>query len=242
MEGADSADEAITGEVVDSPEDESRLGDPVVRAKPGPPATIFGMPRMIFLMSAGISVAILIVIIINQVAPVSDEVAGVTRFPDQGRRHLVEGEVFAGYNSDPATSGPQDPIGVPPGKYGANEAPPFDFVPSDAQLLPVLEAGGLVIHYDPAILSDVQTEQLRDFLDLASTATPNIVLTANPNLDAPIVATAWAHHFTLDEIDDDFTEDLAKFVLDRDESFYQRFVLERDPETIDLRSVQLNTE
>jgi hypothetical protein len=233
--------DAIEGEVVNTAEDKSRLGDPVVKRK-GPPATIFGMPRMIFLMSAGITVAILMVIIINQVAPPSDAVEGVTQFPDQGRRHLVEGEVFTAYNSDPATSGPQDPLGVPPGKYGPDEAAPFDFVPSDAQLLPVLEAGGLVIHYDPASLSDLQTEQLQDFLDLAATATPNVVLTADTGLAAPIIATAWTHHFTLDELDDDFIDDLAKFVLDRDESFYQRFVLERNPETIDLRTVTINAE
>ena len=125
---------------------------------------------------------------------------------------------------------------------GPDEAAPFDFVPTDAQLLPVLEAGGLVIHYDPASLSNVQTEQLQDFLDLAATATPNVVLAATPGLDAPIIATAWTHHFTLNELGDDFIDDLANFVLDRDESFYQRFVLERNPETIDLRTVTINAE
>ncbi len=232
--------EAEGVETDDTDGDGSRLGDPV--SPPSRPATIFGLPRFIFLMSAGISVAVLVVIVIGQVVDVSDDIAGVTRFPDQGRQHLAEGELFTAYNSTPATSGPQEVLGVPAGNYGPDEEPPFDFQPTDAQLLPVLEAGGLAIHYDPDALDENQVEQLRDFADLARTATPNLVLTANPNLETPIAATAWTHLLSLDELGENFIDELARFVLDQEDSFYRRFVLERAPATIDLGGATLNSE
>lgn len=200
------------------------------------PNTIFGMPRFMFTMTVGIFAALLFVIVLQQVlGPATDDIDGVQRFPDLGRRHLASGEVFDDYSSNPPTSGPQNVEGVPPGIYGPAEGAPRDFIPTAAELLPVLEAGGIVIHYRGDLVSEAQLQTLRRIVeDLARLRATNIVLTMNPAIESPVVAAAWGHLFSFEELYEDFDQDLLLFVAGEDERFYGRFVLESDPVTRDL--------
>lgn len=232
--GAEAAE--AEAEAAEAPSRRERGRRPV-REERRPQATFFGMPRFVFAMTAGLFVALLLVIILQQVVDPQEDLAGVERVPDQGRRHLAAEETFRDYNSTPATSGPQDPAGVPPGIYGPDEPAPFDFVPADRQLLPVLEAGGIVIHYDPARLTDAAVASLRArFETWRSAGADRLVLVANPAIDAPIVATAWAHLFSIEEPDEDedFIGELDAFLLADEERYYGRFVLETNPQTVDL--------
>ena len=191
------------------------------------------MPRFMFTMTVGIFAALLFVIVLQQVmGPATDDIDGVQRFPDLGRRHLASGEVFDDYSSNPPTSGPQNVEGVPAGIYGPEQDPPFDFIPAAAELLPVLEAGGIVIHYRSDLVPNAGRLALRDLID--RTVALNIVLTINPSIDAPIVAAAWGHLFALTELGDDFIDQIERFIADEDQGFYNRFVLESDSVTRDL--------
>jgi hypothetical protein len=216
----------------DEPDNRRRGGDDGGGSAPRR-NTIFGMPRFMFTMTVGIFAALLFVIILQQVlGPATDDIDGVQRFPDLGRRHLAAGEVFDDYNSNPATSGPQNIEGVPSGIYGPDEEAPFDFIPASADLLPVLEAGGIAIHYRSDLVPEAGQLALRDLF--ARTLALNIVLTVNPTIETPIVAAAWGHLFALTELDDDFIDQLERFIAGEDEGFYRRFVLETDPVTRDL--------
>ena len=229
--------ESLDGEFEadDEAEDESDSGQQKPdggRESAAPHNTIFGMPRFVFTMTVGIAAALLIVIVLQQVVgPVSDDIEDLQRFPDLGRRHLAAGETFDDYNSNPPTSGPQNVEGVPPGIYGPEEEAPFNFIPAAADLLPVLEAGGIVIHYRADLVPDGGLLALRNLLDRIGAR--NILLTANRSIDDPVVATAWGHLFPLAALEEDFIEQLELF-LGEDEGFYQRFLLETDPVTRDL--------
>ncbi len=215
----------------------SRKGERVLGDTPARSKTIFGMPRIVFAMSVGIFAALLIVIVLGEVISVSDDIEGVDRFPDQGRRHLAAGEVFDDYNSNPPTSGPQDAAGVPAGVYGPDEPAPFDFTPPAAQLLPVLEAGGIVIHYRPDLLPEPDLELLR--ANIRALGNLNVILTPNRTIDTPIAATAWTHILAISDFEDDFIERLGIFIAGEETGFYLRFVLEQDPQVLDLESPRL---
>ena len=70
--------------------------------------TIFGLPRMSFALLAGLLVAMIALFGFQILFPPSEvtEIRGIIAYPDQGRRHLADGETFNGYNSSPPTSGP----------------------------------------------------------------------------------------------------------------------------------------
>ena len=214
----------IEGEVVDEQDteladdttsDKAQDGDGREVGSTSRPNTIFGMPRFMFTMTVGIFAALLFVIILQEVlGPATDNIEGVQRFPDLGRRHLAAGEVFDGYNSNPPTSGPQNVAGVPAGIYGPTENAPLDFIPTAAELLPVLEAGGIVIHYRANLVPEDARNDLRDLVNRAVAF--NIVLTVNPTIETPII------------------DQLERFIADEDDGYHRRFVLESDPVIRDL--------
>ena len=218
-------------------ESESRKGERVLGDPPARPRTIFGMPRIVFAMSVGIFAALLIVIVLGEVISVSDDIEGVDRSPDQGRRHLAAGELFDDYNSNPPTSGPHEAVGVPAGVYGPDEPTPFDFTPTAPQLLSVLEAGGIVIHYHPDLLPEPDLELLR--ANVRALGNLNVILTPNPTIDTAIAATAWTHILAISDLEDDFIERVGIFIAGEETGFYLRFVLEQDPQVLDLESPRL---
>ena len=234
VSGDDQDDDSATEpEPSDS---KSRKGERVLGDPPARP-TIFGMPRIVFAMSVGIFAALLIVIVLGEVISVSDDIEGVERFPDQGRRHLATSEVFDDYNSNPPTSGPHDAAGVPAGVYGPDEPAPFDFTPTATQLLSVLEAGGIVIHYRPDLLPEPALELLR--ANIRALGNLNVILAPNRTIDTAIAATAWTHILAISDLEDDFIERLGIFIAGEETGFYLRFVLESDPQVLDLESPRL---
>ena len=193
------------------------------------PNTILGMPRFMFFMMAALLVAVGGTTIAGQLVEPSDQIAGVVEYADQGRRHLAEGESFADYNSFPPTSGPQAAAGVAPGVYGPGAAPSF------AQLLPILEQGGVVVYYDPARLPQADAEALRGFVQVRSNSGWDLLtlVALDDSLPSPIVATAWRHALSIETLDEDALELLTIFVDPDPGGLYQRFVLEPTPPAVD---------
>lgn len=202
--------------------------------------TILGLPRMIFFIMAGLVVVIIVTTIANQLVTPSDDIAGARRFPDQGRRHLAAGEDFAldDYNTYPPTSGPQAEQGATPGIYGPGEEDEaFQQPPPFAELLPILERGGIVIYYDPGRVSDIDLGALkRSFVEPARAA--GLTLLSLVALDlappdgspiAPIVATAWRHTLEIEVLDEAAQDLLRDFITPAPAGLYLRFVLDPRP-------------
>ncbi len=197
-------------------DERGKRGDRGGRAQPD---TVFGIPRMLFVIGLGILVATLGIFVLDQVGGSSSDgedldLSSVETFPDQGRRHLEPDESFV-YNSNPPTSGPHAAVGVAPGIYDSPQ--PF------ASLLPVLEQGGIVIYYRPDLVGSAGEENLRTLVQDGLDQEFTIVLTADDRIDDPIVATAWRHALRLDAFD---RERLRDFIL----GFGGLFVLELKPE------------
>ena len=217
-------------------------GEKVTPARPQ--GTIFGMPRPIAAVGFGILFALLVVTILGQIVDAGGDIAGVQPFPDQGRRVLAAGETFDAYNSYPPTSGPHPTVDVPRGIYGAAQPAPFDVPPDAVTLLNVLEEGGIVVAYDPAVVSSAEIAQLEQFAVLVrqggpdAAPQPNLVVTPLPGLAgrartgdgeaAAVVATAWGHLLPLPNVSEEGSRGgLADFVKPaaRD-GFYGRFILD----------------
>jgi hypothetical protein len=207
------------------------------------------MPRNVAMVGMGVLFAVIVVQIIVQIAaPVDNDqdLGDAVAFPDQGRRHLVAGDAFSldQYNSFPPTSGPQAEIGVAPGIYGSDEPAPFNDTPEYASLLPILEQGGIVIYYDPALLETSTIDGLKSDVSRLREgrptrpdfARPIVVLTPidGENSDgAALYATAWRHVFAFEQAEANAlrrigvgdSDALENFVV----TFYQRFLLEDAP-------------
>ena len=207
----------------------ARVQDPEAQAKAARPNTILGMPRTIFIMMAGLLVVIIATTIAGQLVNNSDDIEGVDRFPDQGRRHLAEGEAFDAYNSFPPTSGPQAAVGATPGVYGPDaDDEAFRETPAFAQLLPILEQGGIVIYFDPGRVPDADVLLLRDrFVGPARTGGLSLLtlVPLDDSLPAPIVATAWRHALVIDLLDESAQDLLSEFIAPSPVGLYERFVL-----------------
>ena len=176
----------------------SKRGERGDRGGRAQPDTVFGIPRMLFVIGLGILVATLGIFVLQQVGGSSSDgddldLSSVETFPDQGRRHLEPDESFV-YNSNPPTSGPHAAVGVAPGIYDSPQ--PF------ASLLPVLEQGGIVIYYRPDLVDSAGEENLRTFVQAVLDEDFTIVLTADDRIGDPIVATAWRHALPLDAFDE----------------------------------------
>lgn len=199
-------------------------------------STIFGMPRMTVALLGGLMVAMIAVFAMQLIFP-PDEVAdvkGVQSFPDQGRRHLQDGETFDAYNSSPPTSGPQ-PAEAPDADVYLPDA---DFIPQPAQMLPLLERGGIVIYYDPEFYSDDEDtsdllgamKSLRQFRErLAVIPIANL---ADDHAGATIVAAAWRTLLPINQWDADGNEQLSAFLQNAPDGYYDRYRLERSDSTI----------
>lgn len=100
-------------------------------------------------------------------------------FENQGQRHLEGSEAFDDFNSSPATSGPHAQQPAAWGPYGVETVP-------ERVLVHNLEHGGVVIHtkgLDGAQLSQVD--------GLADSYRDGVVSHVNPDIDSPVVITAW---------------------------------------------------
>lgn len=206
-----------------------------------PKRTIFGLPRMSFALLAGLLVALIAMVVMQQVLPSPEvtEIRGIVAYPDQGRRHLEEGETFGAYNSSPPTSGPHHDELPRVGVYGADEPAPFNVAPDPVRMLPLLESGGVVIYYDPA---HELADELLSWLRLLAGNRPHLAAVPIEGLaaqydGAPIVAAAWRTLLpvaapTADEEEDDglpvWRAQLEVFLSSGEAGYYERYVLDRD--------------
>lgn len=101
------------------------------------------------------------------------------KFVSQGQRHLEGAEVFNDYNSSPATSGPHAQQPAAWGPYGDETVP-------ERVLVHNLEHGGVVIHTKG--LDRAQSAQVDG---LAGSYRDGVVSHVNPDIDSPVVITAW---------------------------------------------------
>lgn len=90
------------------------------------------------------------------------------------------------YTSDPPTSGPHQPR--PAGEGVLDEA-----LTRPAQV-GILERGHVLIQHDPDLPADA-------LAGLHGLAGPGVVVAPNPDLDDPVVATAWLFKRTCDAVD-----------------------------------------
>ena len=100
--------------------------------------------------------------------------------------HVLGDDKNLEYTSDPPTSGPHQPT------------PPVTGVVEDPLSRPVqvgiLERGDVLLQHDPDLPAT-------DLTLLESLAGDGVVVAPNPDLPAPIVATAWLFKRTCDEMD-----------------------------------------
>ena len=101
------------------------------------------------------------------------------------------------YTSDPPTSGPHQPT------------PPVEGVVSQPLTRPVqvgvLERGDVLLQHRPDLPGDQQAA-------LDALAGDGVVVAPNPDLDDPVVATAWLHKRTCEAVDVDA---LQEFIDER---------------------------
>ena len=204
--------------------------------------TIFGLPRMSFAILAGLLVALIAMVVMQQLFPPGNvtEIRGLLAYPDQGRRHLADGEAFTTYNSTPPTSGPHHDEMPPVGVFGPDEPEPFNIIPDPSEMLPLLESGGVVVYYDPA---HQLAEELLAWLRLVAGNRPYLAVAPLNNLaelhdGAPIVAAAWRTLLPIDapgpdqeEAEDEvpvWRSQLEAFLSSGEAGYYQRYVLDRD--------------
>lgn len=111
--------------------------------------------------------------------------------------HVVGDGSDVQYTTDPPTSGPH--------KAG----PPVEGVVDQPLTRPVqvgiLERGDVLVQHQPDLPAAAQAE-------LATLAGPGVVIAPNPELPAPVVATAWTHKRVCDAVD---LEALQGFIADR---------------------------
>ena len=212
---AGTADAGAPSEGADSPKQSTRRdkrGEPVSQGKGGkkpPPTTVFGLPRFLFVLSVSVFVALLIVTVINIVTGDDEDstldLGAVQTFPDQGRRHLTPGETFTEYNSNPPTSGPQDPVGVEPGIYDQPQR--FE------ELLPLLERGGVAVYYHPDRLDPLDLAALEGFAADAIAIGCRLAVSPRSDIGAgAVVATAWRHTLRVEGLTPESQAQIGDFI------------------------------
>src|SRR5690606_27589962 len=111
--------------------------------------------------------------------------------------HVLGTETDVEYSSDPPTSGPHQPSPPADGALGEPLTRPIQ--------VGVLERGDVLIQYQPSLsAADVEA--------LEALAGDGVVVAPNPDLDDPVVATAWVHKRTCSAVD---TAALQVFVDER---------------------------
>lgn len=122
-----------------------------------------------------------------------------TREPDAGRLHIPEGTAGTGYTSVPATSGPHWSSADSPGRWGVY----LDAQPQE-RMIHNLEHGGIVIWYQPALLSADDLATLTTFVtQQITTERFKVILTpwSGADFGHPVALTAWDWLLYMDTVD-----------------------------------------
>ena len=102
--------------------------------------------------------------------------------PDEGNRHLAEGESPPDYETNPPTSGDHSPIPLADGAY-------LD-APEPVNIVHSMEHGRILIQYDPKLPENQQLE-LRGLYD---TMYAGALMFPNPDLPYAVAAVAWQNY------------------------------------------------
>jgi len=121
------------------------------------------------------------------------------RQADAGRAHITEGTQGTGYTSVPATSGPHWSAADSPGPWGV-----YTNAQPQERMLHNMEHGGVVIWYQPAVLSTADLATLTQFVQQQiTTARFKVILTpwSGANFNHAIAVTSWDWLLYLDTAD-----------------------------------------
>lgn len=237
-ENAESSD---SGGEARGPGGGRRRGGDQAQAQQPQRRTIFGLPRMSVALLGGLLIAMIAVFAMQLIFPPEEvtQVEGVTVYPDQGRRHLDEGETFDDYNSFPPTSGPQPAEGAEVKVWLSDD----ENIPTPVEMLPLLERGGIVIYYDPDVYEDAEDptgllgalRSLRQFRERLA-AVPIEGLAQNRSDGATILAVAWRTMLPVQSWNVEGDTQLSGFMQNAPEGYYDRYRLERDATTVSAAS------
>jgi hypothetical protein len=121
-------------------------------------------------------------------------------YPDEGHEHIpFPAFPHAPYGSNPPTSGPHTPYVAP---WGVHDKPVANEV-----LVHNLEHGGVVLGYRCADCPDVVKA-----LTALAEGYPMVVVAPNPDLPAPVVASAWRHTLAVQRLDAQGRRAIAAFL------------------------------
>ena len=131
-----------------------------------------------------------------------DQAAGPCDRPERQRAqlpaiHVLPGQPEPSYLSDPPTSGPHAPLTSVPPVFGTP-------LPKPTQV-GILERGMVLVQYRP----DLAPAERQRLLDLSGGP---VTVAPNPQLDRPVVASAWLYLLRCDAVD---TGALADFIATR---------------------------
>jgi hypothetical protein len=121
------------------------------------------------------------------------------RQADAGQAHITDGTQGSGYTSVPATSGPHWSAADSPGPWGV-----YTNAQPQERLLHNMEHGGIVIWYQPALLSAEDVATLTAFVQQQITTEQfKVILTpwSGADFGHPIAVTAWHWLLYLDTAD-----------------------------------------
>jgi hypothetical protein len=100
--------------------------------------------------------------------------------------HVLQDDPSIEYRSDPPTSGPHQP--------GPPEQGVLDHPVARPVQVGLLEGGDVLLQYRPADVTGTERS------DLEALAGDRVVVAPNPDLPAPVVATAWLYKRTCDSV------------------------------------------
>ena len=137
-----------------------------------------------------------------------------TTLPNDGQTHISDGPDGPTCRSPEAPCGP-DPYSSLPAASGPHWGSPAAWGPSstavnDSQVIHNLEHGGIVIWYDPALLTDAQIAELTSYVEAQASSGISgrfkFILSpweGSEDLGAAVAVTAWRHLLKLDALDMD---------------------------------------
>ena len=122
--------------------------------------------------------------------------------PDQGQKHIQQGESHEAYNSDLPSSGPHYANNTAPAQWGiyTSELTPEVYLHNQ-------EHGGVVIAYSPTLLNEEQIKQLQNLFappyETKDFQPRKFILMPREKNTKPIQLAAWRYTLDLDTYDED---------------------------------------
>ena len=117
---------------------------------------------------------------------------GIQTFPDEGHTHVPVGTVIQ-YNTDPPTSGDHYPFPQQGGFYQNAILAGF--------LVHSMEHGGVIIYYNPAVITTEQTAALKALAQAHLGVFGQVICVPRNDATFPFILTAWTHWLRLSAYD-----------------------------------------